>query len=464
MFFIHKRLRKIIRDTTQVFSHELLNKIARETGFIIRKGKIDATTFLSFNSFLSDDICEKSLTALSARLSSCYNISLSPQALNERFNDAAVEYMKEVFKKLMLKQNKVLNNKFHFNRIIISDSTIFSLHESFSSEFKGVGGSLKSSIKIQLQYDMLSGNFIHCDPMSGSINDASYLDKMYGNIENGDLRLADLGYYKINYLNNIDEKKAFYISKIKSTTPIYKKNPNPERTKRGKIIKSSEYIRIDARDLIKPLADGETIEIKDIYIGSKKELKTRLIITKLSEEDKCKRNLKLEKDLTREKRKVNDRISAWTGLNAYITNIPSKILSKEQVHEIYSLRWQVEIMFKVWKSIFKISNTKNVKIQRFKCFLYGRLISILFSSGIVFTSKDIIREENLENNKKELSDLKAFSQVKEFFPILRTKIFEDEMNILILMNTIIDTLRRNAIKSVKKGDKSITEILDFIAI
>ena len=63
------------------------------------------------------------------------------------------------------------------------------------------------------------------------------------------------------------------------------------------------------------------------------------------------------------------------------------------------LRWQVEIMFKVWKSIFKISNTKNnkhIKIQRFKCFLYGRLISILFSSGIVFVAKDIIRDENSE--------------------------------------------------------------------
>ena len=44
-------------------------------------------------------------------------------------------------------------------------------------------------------------------------------------LEHGDLRLSDLGYYKIDYLKKIDEKKAFFISKLKSTSSVYKKNP-----------------------------------------------------------------------------------------------------------------------------------------------------------------------------------------------------------------------------------------------
>jgi len=31
---------------------------------------------------------------------------------------------------------------------------------------------------------------------------------------------------------------------------------------------STEYIKIDIFEIIKPLADGETIEIKDIYNGT----------------------------------------------------------------------------------------------------------------------------------------------------------------------------------------------------
>ena len=60
--------------------------------------------------------------------------------------------------------------------------------------------------------------------------------------------------------------------KINNTMPTYKKILTLKELK-GRIIKSSEYI---------------------------KELKTRLIITKLSEEDKCKRNLKQEKALNHE--------------------------------------------------------------------------------------------------------------------------------------------------------------------
>ena len=66
------------------------------------------------------------------------------------------------------------------------------------------------------------------------------------------------------------------------------KNPNPEKYKVGTIKKSSEYIKIDIIKLAEPLAAGETIELNDIYIGSK-ELKSRLIVTKLTEENKVKK-------------------------------------------------------------------------------------------------------------------------------------------------------------------------------
>ena len=82
----------------------------------------------------------------------------------------------------------------------------------------------------------------------------------------GDLRLADLGYYKLDYLKEIDSKNAFYISKLKSGTSLYTKNSDVRRRKDGSIIKSSEYKKIDIFEIIKPLADGETIELKDIYI------------------------------------------------------------------------------------------------------------------------------------------------------------------------------------------------------
>ncbi|MPQ44886.1 ATP-binding cassette domain-containing protein [Clostridium tarantellae] len=65
---------------------------------------------------------------------------------------------------------------------------------------------------------------------------------------------------------------------------------------------------------------------------------------------------------------VNSRSTSWNELNAYITNVKDSILKTEEIHLFYSLRWQIELMFKIWKSLFKINKIKKVKIERFKCF------------------------------------------------------------------------------------------------
>ncbi len=461
---MNKRLKKIIENTKHVFSIEFLEKLSKKTNFIRRKGKITAETFLAFNTFSSEDMCCKSLGTLCGRFASQYNIEISPQALNERFNDYSTKFMQEVFNSMMISQNKILNNenkKMNFGRILVTDSTNYGLPQKFYNEFKGSGGAgSKAAIKIQLQYDLLSGSFLCCDTYSGTASDGKYTEVMDSKTKAGDLRLADLGYYKLDYLQKIHAKKAFFISKLKSTSLAYKKNPTPEKNSNGEILKSTEYTKIDIFELIKPLADGQTIELKDTYIGSKKELKSRLIITKLSEESKEKRKKKHLAAVKKERANINERSIAWNEVNVYITNIPEEVLSTEEIHDVYSLRWQIEIMFKIWKSIFNIDNVKPIKIERFKCFLYGRLISLLLSSAIVFTARDVVYEKDFV----EISEIKSFYQVTEFFCVLRREIFKGELAILKLLKTIINIINKLAKKSRKKGRKTVNEILGYLKI
>lgn len=146
---------------------------------------------------------------------------------------------------------------------------------------------------------------------------------------------------------------------------------------------------------------------------------------------------------------MNERNMAWTSVNVYITNIPEIIVKTKQIHDIYSLRWQIEIMFKVWKSIFNINDVKNVKIERFKCFLYGRLISLLLASKIVFAAKDIIYEEY----KKEVRILKSYSLVNEYFKAIKVDIFRSELKKISVLTDIISLISRLGTKCKKKVEK-----------
>ncbi len=59
-----------------------------------------------------------------------------------------------------------------------------------------------------------------------------------------------------------------------------------------------------------------------------------------------------------------------TGMNIYVTNTPLEWVPMEQIHDFYSLRWQIEIIFKTWKSLFQIHDWHNIKRERLECHIF----------------------------------------------------------------------------------------------
>ena len=462
---MHENLKHLIKKSKELFSLDFIDNLSKKSGFIKRKGKMSAEKFMAFSIFSSDDLCIKSLSSLCARLEVQFGIIISPQSLNERFNDNSVKFLQELFNSMLIKENNLLQDRNSslsqiFNRILVTDSTVLTLPKEFYNIFRGCGSKqLGSALKIQLQFDLISGNFTCCEVQEGVVADASYVKTMLDAIKPNDLSLADLGYFKSDFLNKINKKGAYYISKIKCNTNVYIKNPNPEFYKTaGNIKKYTEFIKVDIYESIKNLKEGETIELKDVFIGSEKELKPRLILTKLDKAQTEKRANKLLKNVKKKRGTFNLQSISWNCLNAYITNVEDNILTSEEIHLFYSLRWQVELMFKIWKSIFKIHQVKKVKIQRFKCFLYGRLIALLFSSNIVYAAKEIL----LEKEGKEISNHKAFDKVIEYFPRLREDVFKGDISITRSLERLIAIISRLAQKSKRKGSKTTKEILNLL--
>lgn len=82
---------------------------------------------------------------------------------------------------------------------------------------------------------------------------------------------------------------------------------------------------------------------------------------------------KINKEAKKKGRKVSKEHLAIIGLNLFVTNIPQEDILAYDIWEIYRLRWQIEFIFKVWKSIGKIHIVKKLKKERFESFLLVRL-------------------------------------------------------------------------------------------
>ena len=306
---------------------------------------------------LANDFCEQG------------GITISKQAIHERFNDYAVAFMQSLLKKQLSHQLSMVKDTAvykHFTRVRIKDSTRYSLPKEYASVYKGHGGaSGPAQISIQYEYDMITGKAMVLELTSACRNDQQDSKEALNDIQKGDLMIRDLAYTGQAYIKHITDKEAYYLNRLNPKWTIYDNQNNPiDFSKISKKIKKYSL----------PL-----MEI-DILIKVGKELiPSRLIISPVDEKTYKKRLDKAQKESKRRGYKVSDGYKISASLNLFITNTPKQYLATQQVRATYSLRWQIELIFKVWKSQAHINKVKAIKIQRFQCELTARLLWILLN-------------------------------------------------------------------------------------
>ena len=101
------------------------------------------------------------------------------------------------------------------------------------------------------------------------------------------------------------------------------------------------------------------MEIPEAYIGQNQKLPARIIIHRLTDNQT---QTRLKNQAIREKKKgIKEKSKHLMGMNVYITNTSPEEVPTDYVHSLYSLRWQIEILFKTWKSFFEIDEAKQLK-------------------------------------------------------------------------------------------------------
>ncbi|HDR4949076.1 TPA: IS4 family transposase, partial [Bacillus cereus] len=234
--------------------------------------------------------------------------------------------------------------------------------------------------------------------------------------------------------------------------------PNPDYFQDGRIKKGTEYIQIDMEGLMSSLQPGQTCEIADAYVGMTDKVPTRMIFHRLTKEQQQKR---LHDQTVREKKKgmkYSARSKGLSGINVYMTNTSIDIVPMGQVHDCYSLRWQIELLFKTWKSFFHIHHCKKIKRERLECHLYGQLIAILLCSSTMFQMRQLL----LMKKKRELSEYKAIYMIKDYFLLIFQAIQKDTQELSKILIRLFNLLQQNGRKSHRYEKKTVFDILGVI--
>jgi hypothetical protein len=225
---------------------------------------------------------------------------------------------------------------------------------------------------------------------------------------------------------------AYFLSRLKSKTTVYE-------DERGKQV-------LDICALAQKMKPNEVLHIP-VFIGKRKFLPIFLILQKLPPEVVALKVKKAKKDHHRRMSKMTKEHLKWCEFNSYVTNIPFDWFPALILIQIYGIRWQIEIMFKVWKSVFKIDTVGNMIAERALCLLYGRLIWITLQMKLFKVYKMNIYGVS----QKEVSELSAFKQMNEYKDRFKNAILSGNKEVwLALIMFLFDVIQNFAIKKKRK--------------
>ena len=400
----------------EVLSRPHLHALAVSSGFCQRNSKLRPEVFFDMLFYTVSHNDQGSLSYMVSLLESNYGVMLCKQSLNERFNKQCEAYVKAVLREVLQEGfNKLYDVEFlpGFSRILIKDSTKFMTPSTLEEKYKSCGGDVhkrsNSSISIQYEYDLKSGEVTDLNITSGNRNDRTDAGATAGDMEKGDLLIRDLGYFSTPVLESCAQQEAFFLSRLDNSTNVYNASGD----------------LISFKDTYTSMQKSGMIEKEmSVYMGSKTKLPVRLILQRVPDEVYAKRiREKTQKSKGQGRGQLTEETKVRCRFNLFITNAGASQLSKEQVFPLYRLRWQIELQFKIWKSVFKVgSSLQKEKEHRYITLLCIKLLQIIICLQITCSLQQSVVQVKTGKIKvlslnKSLKTLKTL--LDEIFSMLR---------------------------------------------
>ena len=396
------------------------------------------------------DQSQLSLLDLKLDLQTHFDCSVTREAIHKRFTPEAVAFMKALLAKLielrLVTENSIPSALKAFNRLCIKDSTKFSIPKEFADTYPGYNGFHKGSalMNIQYEYDLLSANWSCLDFTKATRNDQADSRETLDNIEINDLHIRDLGYVTMPYLLGIEERQAFFLNRLPTQLNVYRK-------------KNGKYLLVDWNSVDRVFKKKELKQMElNVVLSKKHKLESRMVIVPIPDDVYQKRIRKASKHARSKGCQLTNEYKIKARYNIFITNVSADRLSPKDIIQVYRLRWQIELVFKTWKSGLSIHKTKKVRKERFECHMIARII-LAMVNWRVYQSVNLALMK-IEPNKG-ISILKFFKQTIKYITVLR-EIIQDASQLRDWIKEKIIPLVPYLLVETKKGKISHCQILN----
>jgi hypothetical protein len=322
----------------------MLDDIGRRAGAIKRQRRFSGSSLLKtivLTVLKSPEPILDDFVATAAQL----DVNVTPQAIQRRFSVDLVAFLRTALQHVLEHMTAshpvpaALLEK--FTAVIIGDSTTVTLPEEFADEFPGCGGQAgqgKAAVKIQVRCDLLIGKLTRLFVTPGRHSDAKS-EPPDTPVKAGSLSIFDLGYFCIKRFRGMAEQGAYWLSRWFPDTKVFDADGRP--------LNLLEMLRAHTGDGLIDIA---------ILLGSAERLRCRMIALRAPQEVAARRRQKAYEQAQKHGRTPSKEHLEMCGWTLYVTNCPPELLTWQEVVVLYRSRWQIELLFKLWKSYNRLES------------------------------------------------------------------------------------------------------------
>lgn len=373
-------------------------QVGRQTGFTQRASKLTGAKFVQATVLGWLNKPAATLEELS-QAAAAIGVPISAQGLDQRFTPAAAALLEQVLNaalsEVIAAEPVAIPLLARFNGVIVQDSSIISLPDALVGIWPGCGGSEGApvaALKIQVRFDLLSGTLRGPLLEAGRTNDRGSA-RQAPPLAAQTLRLADLGYFSVEQLRGVDAHAAYFLSRLYLQTALF--DPQGNRLALASVLEAARTGQLD----------------QPILLGATERLPVRLLAVRVPPQVAAERRRKLHAEARAKGETPRQGRLAFADWTILVTNVPPETLALAEALVLLRVRWQIELLFKLWKSHGQVDAWRTDKPWRILCEVYAKLIAMLLQHWLLLLGCWAAPNRSL---------VKAAQTVRAFAPLIAT--------------------------------------------
>lgn len=297
---------------------------------------------------------------------------VSPQAIEQRIAPALRDSLRQLWQAavgcVVTAEARVTPLLAKFTQVLVGDSTTIGLTDALANEFPGCGGSNgggRAAVKFQVIWDYLSGGLQRMACEAGKQNDSTSA-VMHGTPPAGSLSLFDLGYFSLERFQTWQTAGAHWMSRGISDLLVWVGDQSHDL---------HEWLNAQPAGPV-----DRWIEVGQF------RLRCRIVALRAPDEVAARRRQKAYDKAAKKGRQPTARHLDTCGWTVFLTSCPDELLTWKEVVVLYRVRWQIELLFKLWKSHNLVAQHRSTDPVRQLVELYARLTAAIVQHWLILTT------------------------------------------------------------------------------